>query len=447
MAKTCAPASRRKDRRNGQVLILVTLAIPVLFGLLGLLVDIGWMHFRQEMAQTAADAAVMAAVGKAIENGNGAFVCGASQVGCQSRTLCSTSLPPHPTNSLDVACAYASTNGFTVTSGGRQFVYVTAGASSSPPRSPNVYSDYWVTVEVVETAPQLFSAVLGNTMGTVSARASAGVGYTTPASCVYVLDPAAASAFDASGGITVNAGCGIFVNSSSATALTVSGGATVNTSVAKVAGGYKVSGGSHMTPLPTAGTAVTPDPFGGVAAPTYSGCLYTNKSVGNGAVVNLSPGVYCNGLTLGGGATVTFSPGVYVMNGGGLTISNGAHVSGSGVTFFNTSNGYTYKNLTINGGTVVTLSAPTTGTYRGLLYYNDRTINAALANTVSGGTDIQLTGSLYSPSVAFSYSGGSSTTVTAILAKTVSFNGGAYLASDITGTKTGLGSMIPRVIE
>ena len=33
--------------------------------------------------------------------------------------------------------------------------------------------DYWVTVRTVETIPQLFSAVLGNTTGLSSARATA----------------------------------------------------------------------------------------------------------------------------------------------------------------------------------------------------------------------------------------------------------------------------------
>ncbi len=433
--------------RKGQAIIMLTLAVPVVFGLLGLAADIGWMHYRQSKAQTAADAAAMAAVDRIIQLSGGSYACGGSQAVCQARTLCPVTIPATPTSTLEAACAYAKANGFAVTTNGTQWVYVSSGAGSSPPRSPGVTTSYWVSVEVIESIPQKFAAVLGKTLGSVSARSTAAVGAPAPVSCIYVLDSSVSGAFTAGGGTTVTAGCGIFVNSSSTTAMSMTNGAVVNTTVAKVVGGYRLSGGASISVTPTTGAAVTPDPFASVPAPTYSGCNYTNVSVGNGVVVTLTPGVYCNGLNLGGGATITLSPGVYVMNGGGFTISNGAHVSGSGVTIFNTANGYTYKNFSLGGGSVMTLSAPISGTYRGLLFYNDRTINSALVNTFAGGTSLDLTGSLYFPNSAVAYSGGSSTSVTAILAKTVTFSNGSKFNKDDDGQKTGLHTDISRMIE
>jgi hypothetical protein len=433
--------------KNGQTLVLVTLAILTIFGLLGLLVDFGWMHFRQEAAQTAADAAAAAAVQAALAYSAGSYTCGSNNVGCQTSTLCPNPLHANPTNTLDIACAYAKTNGFAVTSGGRQSVYVGAGAGTSPPTAPGVTVGYWVTVIVAENIPQLFSAVLGNPLGTVSARATAAASGTTANSCVYALDPAMKAAFSASGGATVNASCGIFVNSNNAGALEATGGATVNTSAAKVVGGYKITGGARVSPTPRSGATAAVDPFAALAAPTYSGCNYTGKSTGGGATVTLSPGVYCNGLSLQGGSTVTLQPGVYIIDGGGFSTGGGAVVNGTGVTIFNTARSYSYQPFTIGGGSKVTLTAPTTGTYRGVLFYNDRTINSGNSNSFQGGADLQLTGSLYFPSTPVSYAGGSATTVTAIIAKSVNFSGGAYLAQDLTGTKTGLGSVHGNLIE
>ena len=43
--------SRRCDRRRGQVLLMVTLALVPLFGILGLVTDIGYMQFVKMSAR------------------------------------------------------------------------------------------------------------------------------------------------------------------------------------------------------------------------------------------------------------------------------------------------------------------------------------------------------------------------------------------------------------
>ena len=47
--------------RKGQTAIMFTLALIPLFGMLGLVVDMGWANFRKQAAQAAADAAAEAA--------------------------------------------------------------------------------------------------------------------------------------------------------------------------------------------------------------------------------------------------------------------------------------------------------------------------------------------------------------------------------------------------
>jgi hypothetical protein len=56
------PARLSRNNRLGQALILVTLTLIPMFGLLGLAVDLGWMEFTKKAAQTAADAAAIAAL-------------------------------------------------------------------------------------------------------------------------------------------------------------------------------------------------------------------------------------------------------------------------------------------------------------------------------------------------------------------------------------------------
>src|SRR5512138_1356250 len=167
-----APANRKC---RGQVLIMVTLVSFAVIGMIGLAVDLGWSYFVRRSAQAAADAAALAAARAALEAGGpGAPYgpkCGLS-IGCS----------PTPVNcrasfNLTTGCMYAEENGFADGgAGGRQTVTMAAGAEYPPapaPTASGIPVHYWVTARVVERVPQLFSAILGNTNGTVAARATA----------------------------------------------------------------------------------------------------------------------------------------------------------------------------------------------------------------------------------------------------------------------------------
>ena len=80
--------SRRCNRRRGQVLLMVTLALIPLFGILGLVTDIGYMQFVKMSAQTAAEAAAQAAIISYHETVGGSnAVCGDWRRGVQWRPL------------------------------------------------------------------------------------------------------------------------------------------------------------------------------------------------------------------------------------------------------------------------------------------------------------------------------------------------------------------------
>jgi hypothetical protein len=236
-----------------------------------------------------------------------------------------------------------------------------------------------------------------------------------------------------SGNLTTTGGCGVYVNSTKSNALTVSGNGVVNAG----SGSVKVVGGVSGTTTPTALTGQTAftDPLGTLAAYTYSSCDHTNYSTS--VADALSPGVYCGGITISGGA-VTMSAGVYVLNGGGLNLSGGT-LTGSKVMFYNTgTGGNTPKPITISGSGSATLSAPTSGTYKGVLIYQDRNVTYTTANTFSGNSSSTLTGTIYFPTTGLTISGGSSTATatTSYIVNTMTISGTASIRTDTTGTST-----------
>ena len=165
-----------RSRRSGQAVVMVGVGLIAMSGLMGLAVDLGWSYFVQRMEQAAADAAAMAGVNSAMD----LLAAGATTFNCAGIT-CSPAASSCAGN-LSSSCTYATNNGFTEGGdGGRQHVFVNADIPDPSPGAvpngwaPGVNVRYWVTVRITNSVPQLFSAVLGNTTGTVAARATAAI--------------------------------------------------------------------------------------------------------------------------------------------------------------------------------------------------------------------------------------------------------------------------------
>jgi hypothetical protein len=146
---------------------------------------------------------------------------------------------------------------------------------------------------------------------------------------------------------------------------------------------------------------------------------------------------------------VTFGAGNYIINGGGLTFGGGVTSSGSGVMFYLTGTNTSYASVTIANGVNVTLSAPTSGSYMGVLFFQNRLITSSSNATFGGGATMVLSGSLYFPTTDVSFSNGTTAEAnsTAIVAKQISFTGGANIKYDSTGLKTGLFSKAVALVQ
>ena len=187
-----------------------------------------------------------------------------------------------------------------------------------------------------------------------------------------------------------------------------------------VGGVVNSGGGSFDSTVINTGVASFPDPLANVPAPTPGSCL---ASVHATNTVNLTPGTYCGGISGTGGSTINFASGVYILLGGGLSFNGNA--SGTGVMFYNTFNStYSFSPISITGSGTITLSAPTSGPYRGMLFFEDRNAPAGTADTVEGSSTLNLVGDLYFKNSELDLGGSGSSTDVAIVANTLVLHGG-----------------------
>jgi Flp pilus assembly protein TadG len=407
-------SNHRQER--GSTVVMFTLAVVMMIGVLGLVVDIGWAYFRRQAAQTAADAAVLAAAAAAASStSSGSFTCGSNGIACQSPTPCGTSTPNPPATNLDSACLYAASFGFS--QGGAHNVWVSAGTTSPPPGVPGVQVPYWVTVSVNEQETETFSRIFNAAFLTVGAHATASV-FPAPGNCIYALATTGIG-LSVNGTVNVSTSCGMYINSSSSGALTAVGGGSINATGAEIdiVGGYSEGSNSQIAPTPITGLNVTTDPLAAMPTPTAGSCTSSGVKLNGNQTRTINPGVYCGDVSVGGQATLTLSPGLYIFQ-GNLSVSGGASLIGSGATIYMQSGGVGFA-----GGSIINLTAPTSGTYQGIAIFQDRA--DANTMTLNGGATQFISGAVYGAAAPIAYTGGTTAqaTNTMLVGNTVTFVG------------------------
>ena len=400
-----------------------------MFGIVGLVSDFGYAYYRKEVAQVAAQSAATAAVRNAIAMSGG--TCGTNNVVCQSETQCASSISGYGTTNVDKGCLYAITNGFTST--GKQKVTIQTGSGSYN----GVTVTYWAAVKVSEQLPQLFSIVTGNTKATLTAKAVVGYIPPTNGGCVYVISPHDAAALSTNGNTGLSSACGVQVNSDSATAIDLSGGnttitvsGTTNGTANQVldVGGFNCYGQNTTCISPTPTHSVSSgDPMSGIDAPSYSSSSCTETAPGsygnsahptwfhNLATVN----VICGMISPGNNDVVKFESGTYVFT-NGISVNNGDMIA-SGVTFYFP----TGSSVSLAGNGNIQLSAPTSGTYQGVLMFQARG-NATTAQ-ITGNSSMRVNGVLYFPDANLKFGGNGSSVndsgTTSVVAKDLTLVG------------------------
>lgn len=235
----------------------------------------------------------------------------------------------------------------------------------------------------------------------VGVEAAAAVSTAGNRACFLVLDPTGSQAFLGNSNARINApDCEMHVRSTGSPAAIFNSGNAFTLKRFCVRGSSVIQNSVTIQNLELNCAAVT-DPFAGkLPTPPSTTCQFNNLNY-NGGTVNLTPGVYCGWINFNGAPTVNLSPGLYVIRNGGWNV-NGGVWTGNGVTFYFADT----SKIQFNSGMSVSLTAPTSGTYNGILFYeapglsnSDFIFNNSVRN--------DMTGLIYLPSRNVTFNSGS----------------------------------------
>ncbi|RWH57430.1 MAG: hypothetical protein EOQ83_27405 [Mesorhizobium sp.] len=295
----------------------------------------------------------------------------------------------------------------------------------TPPTSGPNTAKKAVEVILNQNLDRMFTSIFTQTKVPEQARAVALITDASKA-CVLALNKSASQAALFSGSTSVKlTGCSVMSNSSAADAIKVQGSAGLQADCLISVGGVSLNNPVTTTcKSPITQALPASDPFSSLPAPSTSGsCQNVNSGK---STQTIQPGTYCNGMNLNG--NVALSSGTYVVQ-GNLKINAGAVITcaapcTNGVTIYMTGS----NTISMNGNATVTLSAPTSGTYSGVLFYGDRTGNAA-QSTFNGTATSSLTGAIYFPKQQVNYLGNFSGAngCTQVVADTIQWSGNSTI--------------------
>lgn len=418
---------------SGQTIIVAALALVVVLGAIGMAVDVGHLRFVKHKLQKAADAAALAA-------GLEIRVCGSNITCTTMQTAASNAIVENgmTVDNLRTNCAAPPATGLTLT--------VNRPVCSQGSSDPNAGKNPYVEVVVSSVERTYFARLLGWDNVRVTARSEAGRG---SGPCIYALDQSAPAAIWILAGIAVKSNCTIIDESADSAALACVVGAFLTAPKVNVTGGVgSLLCGLSTTPRTNIPRPTPADPLAYLPKPTVGSCGVTTASpyTGSPNPVNIllfgtyvfNPGVYCGGISITAGVAtnITFNPGVYILKSntsilgiqqGGLviTLSLLSSITATGVTFYNVG---PYGGISITapaalGLSTVKLSAPTSGVYSGVLFFQDpgnTSTGTFVANLVQGS---KMEGAIYLPNASVSYGVSAiSSSYNILVAKTISFN-------------------------
>ena len=411
------PQNARGRHESGQMLILFVLALGVLMGMVAMSVDVGMILHERRSLQNAADAAALAGVPE---------------------------LPESPSAAEARALEWAANHGYTSENGATITV-------NTPYQGDVNYIE--VVIEVEE--PFLFALALGLDSVDVSARAVAGFAPETMGknAAILLLNEHECSAFQMvgtndlsiinNGAIVVNSDCANelngAINKGGSSVATIEGGIFYYEE-----GNWTSSGSGAMIPEPEPVPSRISDPLADLTPPDLYAIGTSPDSGGTPAdpeTLNVSsgthtlhPGVYWGGLQLQADEVILL-PGTYIMAGGGLAIGGSGLVTGDEVFFYNT---FDPENLSPNadgqcgpidlrGTAAYTLTAPTSGIYKDVLFWQDEACTDTIKVAGSGEGGGGGSGIFYAPGAELELVGGGDLGALQMIVDTIKIGGGGTI--------------------
>ncbi|MBI4275087.1 MAG: pilus assembly protein [Rhizobiales bacterium] len=197
------------------------------------------------------------------------------------------------------------------------------------------------------------------------------------------------------GNASLKSNCGLYANSTSNNAIDFDGDSVTTASSICVVGNYTKDSQAKVSPTPKTRCRVMSDPLASLPVPTNASASCTNNGykVDGKTTKTLNPGVYCGGIDIGSSAKVTFSPGVYIIRDGHFKIGSSAQVTGQNVFFYLTGQD---ANFDMGSASQINFTAPKSGTYKGVIFFQSRTANTPYNKFGSSSTSV-LQGAVYIP--------------------------------------------------
>lgn len=421
----------KKLRRNerGNVLVLAGFAMPLIIGSAGLAVDtVQWALMKRQL-QRAADSAALAGVYATVQ--------GASQTAAQAVDY---ELNISPQNNP----ASRNATGLTLTAANRAVSYPAGAAWTNP-----------VRVELTHNQIPAFSSMFLPQV-TISAGATAAT-IATGVYCVVSLVDTGATGITATGSGDIKLGCGMITNSTSLTAAIATGSSDVFATPVAAVGAVPSSNnwnGAELLPF----TVKQSDPFAGISPPTVTPCKgnpnkldvpnngNVDRTTGLGA--DVAGSVVCvSDMSVNG--TLKLQSATYYIDGGNFDLGSNANISCTGCTIIlsnSDSSSTSIGRLTMNAQAKSNMTAATSGTYNGLLFYQDRRAETSNSNVnhINGTSDSVFSGAMYFPKQHLSINGnaGLAFNCAQFVSWTVEFSGNSGITNTCTagyGTKSIMG--------
>ena len=411
---------KRVKRRNesGQTLIMFALGLAVLLGMAALTIDVGLAYVARRDMQNAADAAALAGADVILEGQSLALAASAA------RDLALQ-------NGYDNAAAD-----------------VTVTISIPPTSGPHSGDNDFVEVLIEHPIDAVMARAVGKTSFEISARAVAGIDRTPKPYSIITLSNTACQSMQFNGQVNLTiTDAGTLTNAEcTVDAFSTTGTINVNTVANHVVGGWNMTGNSGDVALPPSRAGHFDDPLAEVPVPTPTSAPVPTCPTygGKPGTLTLQPGVYnctidppgqwglqfepgdyyiTGGIVINGGGDVTFGAGLYFLQGEGLIITGNGEVTGDGVTFY-----IDEGEVTLTGTSDTQLTAPTSGTYEGIVIFQNRTLATTVnmsGDAIAGGW-----GAVYAAGAQINLAGNAGSTLHQFISDTFLMNGNSTITID-----------------
>ncbi|MBA3676648.1 MAG: hypothetical protein H0W74_04505 [Sphingosinicella sp.] len=370
-----------KSRRNlrsdkkGNVLIMVAAAMPLLVGSAGLAVDTIQLSLLKRHLQRAADSAALA----------GAYA---------------------KAQTKDANAAATKALGF-------NDAFPLSSAAITQPTS-GTHANRAVRVVLTAKRALPFWSFFSSKLPIINVQATAALVFSGKY-CMVSLDESSGTGITFAGNATVNLGCGMISNTTGSSAVSAAGSAAVTASPIAAVGGVPSSSVYKQPTLLLPYSLKQADPFSTIPDPVIraEGCFpqITDSTLPTSIV----SGRCYKGMDVDRAFPLPANTTLILT--GPLTLNSKADLSGTGATIVLTSetptNPTSFPSVSINGSAKVDLSAPTSGTYEGVIMYYDRRAPTA-GHKINGNSTSKFVGAFYFPSQDLTFNGNSGMTTNCI---------------------------------